>query len=284
VSAFTGAWQRLIPQRLVCSFIYRTARTRRRWIKNPLIRWFAGRYRVDLREAETDSLERYPTFNAFFTRALRPGAHPIAAAPALVSPADGELTEFGKLDGATLLQAKGMAYTIDALLGGDAAEADAFRDGHYATVYLAPHDYHRVHAPLDGALTLTRYLPGERFCVNRQTTTVIGNLFCRNERVVCRFETAAGPAAVVLIGALNVSSLSTTAHGEIRSGTVRSWREEPPARYARGAEIGCFNLGSTVVVVVPAGAVRWRDDLGPGTTLRMGEALGVLEPPAPGAR
>jgi phosphatidylserine decarboxylase len=267
--------QHLLPKDLISAVTYRAARSERRWISRPLIRWFARAYGVDLAEAEHADIDGYPTFNRFFTRALRPGARSIEGGEdTVVSPADGTLSEFGALDADTLLQAKGRSYSLAALLGESGHRVDALLGGSYCTVYLSPRDYHRVHAPLDAALTRTRYIPGRRFSVSLATTASIDKIFCRNERAVCWFETAVGPMVVVLVGALNVSSISTFSQGEIASGTPRLWEESAPLRVARGAEIGRFNLGSTVVVLFARGAVRWDARLDVGASLAMGGALG----------
>ena len=272
----SGAWlvQHLLPKHAISKLVYRVARSERAWISRPLIRWFARTYRVDLTEAEEVELERYLTFNAFFTRALRQGARPIEGdAATVIAPADGTVTELGTLEAGRLLQAKGRDYSLEELLAerGDAVEA--LHGGRYCTIYLAPHNYHRVHAPLDAALTRTRYVPGHRFSVSRATARSIDRIFCRNERAICWFETAAGTMAVVLVGALNVSSVSTFNRGEIASGSAQHWLENDPVRVARGEEIGRFNLGSTVIIVFGP-AVRWDERLVDGTNVAMGQALG----------
>lgn len=273
--AGVSLFQHLLPKDLISAATYRVARSERRWIARPLIRWFARAYGVDLADAEHGDFDRYPTFNAFFTRALRPGARKIEGGPnTVVSPADGTLSEFGSLDADTLLQAKGRGYSLAELLGESGGRVDALLGGSYCTVYLSPRDYHRVHAPLDAALTRTRYIPGRRFGVSLATAAAIDRIFCRNERAVCWFDTAFGPMVVVLVGALNVSSISTIGRGEIASGTPRLWEQSAPLRVARGAEIGRFNLGSTVVVLFARGAVRWDAHLTTGASLAMGAALG----------
>jgi phosphatidylserine decarboxylase len=274
--AGVSLFQHLLPKDLISAAMYRVARSERRWIAQPLIRWFARTYGVDLADAGNADLEHYPTFNAFFTRALRADARVIAGgADTVVSPADGTLTEFGALDADTLLQAKGRRYSLTALLGESGERVDALLGGSYCTVYLSPRDYHRVHAPLDAALTRTRYIPGRRFSVSRATAASIDRIFCRNERAVCWFDTSVGPMVVVLVGALNVSSISTFSRGEIASGAPQLWEEPAPLRVARGAEIGRFNLGSTVVVLFARGAVRWDSRLTDGSSLAMGSALGT---------
>ena len=242
-----------------------------------MTRWFAKTYGVDLTEAANADLESYATFNEFFTRELKAGARPIATgADTIVAPADGILTEHGSIDGGHLYQAKGRPYTLTELLGETGSAVDALEGGRYFTIYLAPHNYHRVHAPLAAALRRTRYLPGARFSVSRATATAIPRLFCRNERVVCWFDTAHGTMVVGFVGALNVSSISTFARGEIMSGAPQLWVEEPPLPVARGAEIGRFNMGSTVVVMFSARNLSFVPGTADGLVIRMGQALGTI--------
>jgi phosphatidylserine decarboxylase len=267
--------QHLLPKNLSSAVVYRATRSRRPWLKKPLTRWFAKAYGVDLTEAANADLESYATFNDFFTRELKAGARPLAGGPGtVISPADGVLTEHGAIEGGHLYQAKGSAYTLAELLGESGAAVAALEGGRYFTIYLAPHNYHRVHSPLDAQLKLTRYIPGSRFSVSRATVAAIPRLFCRNERVVLGFETSSGPMIVVLVGALNVSSISTFAHGEIASGAARHWVEQPPLPVARGAEIGRFNMGSTVVVLLGSNEFRISPGLSDSLAVRMGQALG----------
>jgi len=271
--------QQLLPQRLMGRLVYRLAHCRWSWISRPLIAWFAGRHEVDLQEAEHSRLENYASLNEFFTRRLRPDVRPIDGDECtLISPVDGFITQFGSASDGELIQAKGLHYRLEALLGEPAERVAALMSGVYATLYLAPRQYHRVHLPLAGALQRTRYIPGKRFSVNGQTAAVVPGLFCRNERVVCWFETTAGPMAIVLVGALNVSSISTEWLGEIASGRARVWDDagHPGREFGRGAEIGRFNLGSTVVLVLPPGQAAWRPELTPGQPVRMGQALASL--------
>jgi phosphatidylserine decarboxylase len=276
----TSGWlfQHLLPKDAISAVVHRVARSERQWLAAPLISWFARTYGVDMTEAEQPELASYRTFNAFFTRALREGARPLGGdRDTVVSPADGTLTQYGTIDADTLLQAKGRSYSLAALLGESGPSVDALRGGSYCTIYLAPHNYHRVHAPLAGTLVRTRYVPGRRFSVSRATAAAIDKIFCINERVVCWFETAAGPMVVVLVGALNVSSVSTFNRGEIASGAPRHWDEDPPAAIERGGEIGRFNLGSTVVVLFAPGAVVWDPRLADGTIVAMGEPLARVD-------
>ena len=271
--------QHLIPKNLLSAFVYRATRSQRRWLARPLTRWFARTYRVDLAEAAVSDLDGFGSFNEFFTRALKVGARPIASgAGVVVSPADGVLTEHGAIAGDRLFQAKGLSYSLGELLGETGTAVAALEGGSYFTIYLAPHNYHRVHAPLAARLTRTRYLPGRRFSVSRATAAAIPRLFCRNERVVCWFETSLGPMAVVLVGALNVSSISTVTRGEIASGGPQNWPESPPRAVAQGSEIGRFNMGSTVVVLFGGRSLRFASATGDGATVRMGQALGAFAP------
>jgi phosphatidylserine decarboxylase len=270
--------QHLLPKNLLSRMVYRIARSRRPWIKDPLIAWYARTYAVDLTEAETADLRAYPTLNAFFTRALREGARPIAGDEhTVVAPADGILSEYGTAVDGRLLQAKGMHYGLAELLGESDAAVTHLAQGAYMTVYLAPPNYHRVHLPIAGSLTRTTYIPGERFSVSLVSAGAIGGLFCRNERVICWFDTLAGEMAIVLVGALNVSSISTARLDEIASGGERRWREQTPVPYARGAEIARFNLGSTVIVLFQAGAVRWRQGLVSTAAVKVGQPIGRAE-------
>jgi phosphatidylserine decarboxylase len=269
--------QHLIPKNLSSAVVYRATRSRRPWLRRPLTRWFAKAYGVDLTEAANADLESYATFNEFFTRELKTGARPIAGeSDTIVAPADGVLTEHGPIEGGHLYQAKGQPYTLTELLGETGEAADALDGGRYFTIYLAPHNYHRVHAPLDATLRRTRYIPGARFSVSRATASAIPRLFCRNERVVCWFDTAHGTMAVVFVGALNVSSISTFSRGEIAGGAPQHWVEAQPLTVGRGAEIGRFNMGSTVVVLFAARSASFAPGIVDGLAVRMGQALGAF--------
>jgi phosphatidylserine decarboxylase len=275
--------QHVLPQRLLSRAIYRLARSPRPWIKAPLIRWFTAQYRVDLEEAESSDIDTYSSFNAFFTRALKAGARPLEGDDAtLIVPVDGRLTEHGRLQEGTLLQAKGRRYSVEALLGQPLPPTLA--GAYYATLYLAPRDYHRVHMPLGGRLLFTRYIPGKRYSVNAATVRGVRNLFCLNERVVCGFETRFGSMILVLVGALNVSSISTVWLGEIKSGAAKLWTErDVPSRYLRrGEECARFNLGSTVIVLLPGEGVRSNPQLAEGGAVQLGQALAAIESPAAG--
>jgi phosphatidylserine decarboxylase len=273
--------QYLLPQRLLGRFIYHVARCKWPMLKTPLIRWFANQYRVNLDEAERPALGDYDSFNDFFTRSLHPGARPLASGEStLIAAADGRVTELGTVTDGQALQAKGMPYSLEELLGGRPASAAKTDLGDFVTIYLAPYDYHRVHLPYAGTLTGARYIPGKRFSVNATTARAIPDLFCRNERLVLWVLTAIGPIAVVLVGALNVSSLSTPWLGEIPSSSPRFWDtdEVPADALPGGAELGRFNLGSTVITVLPRGSVTWDSAIAPESTVQMGMRLGSVVP------
>ncbi|QJD31404.1 phosphatidylserine decarboxylase [Methylococcus geothermalis] len=273
--------QYLLPQHGLSRLMHAAVRIRQPWIKNAMIRAVCKLYRVDLAEAACDSLESFACFNAFFTRALKPDARPICSEPhAIACPADGAISQIGTIEGRMLFQAKGHRFGLVELLGGDEIQAAKFENGHFVTVYLSPRDYHRIHLPVAGTLTAMTHVPGELFSVNVATTENIPKLFARNERVICHFDTAAGPMAVILVGAIFVSSIETVWHGEVtppRSKTIRQWDySEQHLTFERGAEIGRFNMGSTVIVLFGADRVRWIPGFQAGTSVKMGMALGFF--------
>lgn len=275
---------RVLPQHLLAAGMYRVARSRIPWLKRVLIDQVSRRFGIDLSEAAVSDPAAYASFNEFFTRALRDGARPIAD-HAVVSPADGRISQIRAIRGDRMVQAKGHDFTLGALLAGDRARAEQFRDGLFATIYLSPRDYHRVHLPLAGTLDSMVFVPGRLFSVSDATTQLVPGLFARNERVVCYFDTELGPMAVVLVGAIFVGSMQTVWHGEVRGrgGQPTKWqyRGDQRYRFATGDEIGRFNMGSTVIVLLPHGAVQWRNDLGPGASVRMGQAIGQVPTAAP---
>jgi len=271
--------QYLLPQHLLSRGMHAIARVRARPVKNLLIRTFTHFYPVNLAEAEHAEPAAYGSFNEFFTRALKPGARPLDADPrAIISPVDGLVSQAGVLEGEMLLQAKGIHYSAAALLGGDAALAREFEGGCFATLYLAPYDYHRIHMPFAGTLRRARYVGGDLFSVNAVTAASVPGLFSRNERIACLFDTALGPMAVVLVGALFVGSMSLAWAGEITVTRTRTVRElpatDPMVALDKGAELGRFNMGSTVVLLFPRGAVELDPArLVAGAAVRMGERI-----------
>ena len=229
--------------------------------------------------------DEFPTFNDFFIRELKDAARPVDPAPrVIVSPADGTLSQAGTLRGNRILQAKGIDYTLEDLLAADLDKAAEFDGGAFATIYLAPYNYHRVHAPVDGELEAAHYVPGDLFSVNSKTAAHVRGLFSRNERLNLHFRTATGPMVVVLVGALNVGSISTPWSGEIRprrSGVVETLDlSAAPQSVAKGDLLGWFNMGSTVILLMPPESCNWRENLEPGATTVMGAAIGELAAPA----
>ena len=274
--------QYVVPQRTISDLAGRFADSDRTpAMKNRVIKWFIDRYGVNMSEAAESDPTAYPTFNAFFTRALKPGARTVDDTPnVFVSPVDGAISQLGQITEDRVFQAKGQSFSLTELLGGDEQRADAFREGEFATIYLSPKDYHRIHMPLAGTLKEMVYVPGKLFSVNPVTAENVPNLFARNERVACIYDTPAGPMALVLVGAMIVGSVETTWAGVVApgSGEVASWQypqDEAPVQFEKGDEMGRFRLGSTVVVVMPRGSVSWNTDQVAGKTVRMGEAFGT---------
>jgi phosphatidylserine decarboxylase len=275
--AFIGL-QYLLPQHLLSRLAGWLAESRIGVVRAALIRMFMNRYPVDLTEAARADAGAYASFNDFFTRRLRAGTRPLDTDPrTAVCPADGILSHAGHIAGETLLQAKGIEYSAAALLGGDAALAAEFAGGDFATIYLAPHNYHRVHIPMSGTLRLARIVPGDLFSVNAATAASVPGLFSRNERVACVFDTAAGPMAVVLVGALFVGSMSLAWAGRVGCEGGRHARDlparDPIIALDRGAELGWFNMGSTVVLLFGPRGPAIVDGMAPGRTVRVGERL-----------
>jgi phosphatidylserine decarboxylase len=269
--------QYLLPKQLIAIVSGRVASARAGSVTTGLIRWFIERYRVNMAEAANPDPAAYPSFNEFFTRALAPGARPLAPAE-LVCPVDGAISQLGPIEGDAILQAKGHTYTVQALVGGDAELARPFLNGHFATLYLSPKDYHRVHMPCAGRLKRMVHVPGDLFSVNPTTARSVPGLFARNERVVCVFEGEHGPFVLVLVGATIVGSIATVWHGVVnppRPGTLREWRydDRDAVRLAKGEEMGRFLLGSTVVALLPAGPLAFNPAWRPGGAIRMGEAM-----------
>jgi phosphatidylserine decarboxylase len=273
--------QYLLPRHWLTAVIYRVARIRNARIKDFLISRFATLYSVDLVEVRLDVPRGFATFNEFFTRELDDGARPIASGrDTLVSPVDGTVSFAGSIRADSIFQAKGLDYTLDDLLATDIERARAFRDGRFATIYLAPYNYHRVHAPFAGELRAAHYVPGDLFSVNEATVARLPGLFRRNERLIMHFDTPQGPAVLIFVGALNVGSISTPWTGEIRprkDGVVDVLDlSAHPTSVSKGDLLGWFNMGSTVILLLPPGTGEWAADLDPGRTLRMGEAIGKL--------
>lgn len=273
-------FQYLIPQHALSRLVGYFAASETPWIKNTFITRFAAKYQINMAEAREENPTAYASFNAFFTRALKDGMRPVdPAADALVSPADGAISQLGAIKQGRIFQAKGRDYSVTELLGGDAQLAEQFNDGHFMTVYLSPRDYHRVHMPITGKLVKTIYVPGDLFSVNPTTAQNVPALFARNERLVCIFDTPVGQVASVMVGAMIVAGIETVWSGQVcplpkKPQTVEFNGTE--ILLEKGAEMGRFKLGSTVVLCLPKGSVNFNTDLAEDSVLRMGEKIGTL--------
>ena len=273
--------QYLLPKKALTA--YAGWRASREWgvRTTRLIGGFVEKYGVDMSEAANPDIASYKSFNEFFTRALKPGVRPLAAAD-LVCPVDGAISQFGAIEKDQIFQAKGHAYSTTALVGGDAALAARFENGHFATLYLSPKDYHRIHMPCDGRLLRMIHVPGELFSVNPLTARGVPGLFARNERVVCVFDSARGPFVLTLVGATIVGSMATVWHGVVnppRVGKLREWRyDDEQIALKQGAEMGRFLLGSTVVMLFPKAALQFNPAWVPAKPIRLGEAMANCGP------
>ena len=275
--------QHVLPQHFLSRLVLRLTRSRAPALKRALIGAFVRHFHPDMSDAVEPDPQAYPSFNDFFTRALTPGSRPLAPEARLIaSPVDGTVSQAGRIEGDRILQAKGHAYSIAALLAGEPRWAEHFTGGSFATLYLAPYNYHRIHMPLAARLRAAWFVPGRLFSVNATTAAAVPGLFARNERVVLLFEDGPLVWGLVMVGALFVGSMSTVWHGDVAPRTERRVTALPleaplaPLQLAKGAELGRFNMGSTVILLLPPQAAEWRADLAAGHTLRVGETLGHL--------
>ena len=288
IDALKIAGQYCLPKHALSRWVGKLAAAEAGSLTTRLIRLFIARFGIDMSEAAHEDPAHYKTFNAFFTRALKPGARPIAPGDRVVCcPVDGAVSQIGFAEADTLLQAKGRSFSLTALLGGDAERARPFQGGAFATLYLSPRDYHRIHIPLAGRLREMVHIPGKLFSVSPLTTRMVPELFARNERVAALFDTPAGPMALVLVGAINVASIETVWARAITpplGKMIRHWSYPPngegAVRLDKGAEMGRFNMGSTVIVLFGPGAVRWEPEIQPAAAVRMGQRLGKVVKPA----
>lgn len=275
------AWpQYLLPQTLLSSLMYKITRSEISWWKNLFIRWFAKQYQVDLSEAEIEDITAFPTFNAFFTRALKPTARRMVSnANAVLSPVDGAISQFGNIDDTRLFQAKGHEFELAQLLADNEAWCRSFQNGSFITIYLSPKDYHRIHMPVSGTVTQLTYVPGRLFSVSPATTRVIPGLFARNERLLIHFNTPHGEMLLIMVGAIFVSGMETVFTGEITPP-----HNGPFAHYdyrgknltlEQGDELGRFNMGSTVILLFQENAVEWQHELAANQKLLLGEQLAM---------
>jgi phosphatidylserine decarboxylase len=276
--------QYILPKLLLTRAAGRVAGVQGGAITQTIIERFVARYGVNMSEAANPDIRSYQSFNEFFTRPLKAGARPLAAAD-YVCPVDGAISQLGAIEQEQIFQAKGHSYSTTALVGGDAALAQRFQNGSFATIYLSPKDYHRIHMPCAARLQRMIYVPGDLFSVNPATARNVPGLFARNERVVCVFETARGPFVQVLVGATIVGSMATVWHGVVnppRSADVRQWRyDKEQIDLAQGAEMGRFLLGSTVVLLWPQNTIAFNPAWAAGGAVRMGQAMGQAVGPAP---
>lgn len=274
--------QYLLPHKIICKIAGLCANCKITCIKNYLIRYFLSRYAVNMSEAIQEDPFAYQTYNHFFTRQLKPECRPINHNDeAIISPADGNMAQIGAINKDQILQAKGHNYSLQSLLGGDQNLATQFIDGNFATIYLAPKDYHRVHMPLAGSLKKMIYVPGKLFSVNAHAAENIPNLFARNERVIAIFDTIAGPMAIVLVGAMIVGSIETKWSGAVtppHSRTIKTWEYNTGdhIHLAKGAEMGLFKLGSTVIVLFASQAAFWDQGISINSDLKMGSKIGLV--------
>jgi phosphatidylserine decarboxylase len=278
------AMQHALPQHFLSRIVLRVTRIRLWPVKNLLIRSFLRGFKVNMSEAAQPNPLHYPSFNAFFTRALRHGARATDIDPgALVSPVDGTVSQIGRLDGSKLLQAKGHDYTLEALLDGAPEWAQRFTGGAFATLYLAPYNYHRIHMPIAGTLRAAWFVPGKLFSVNAVTAAAVPGLFAKNERVVCVFEDGPRAFAMVLVGALFVGSIATVWHGDVAPRSPHQRADLPldtsrsPLKLSKGAEMGRFNMGSTVILLTPPDLVNWLPKFATGSRVEVGQMLARLQ-------
>lgn len=269
--------QYLLPKHCLSSLVGKLANSRQPWIKNRFIDFFCRLYSINFSEAVIKNPHEFLTFNDFFTRALEPGARRVIVNPNnLLSPADGALAQFGSINGQQLVQAKKMYFNLKTLLASE-ANAEMFENGSFATIYLAPHNYHRVHMPMKGKLREATFVPGKLFSVNRMTSTLIPNLYARNERLVTIFDTEIGPIAVIMIGALIVGSIQTVWMQEpYRGQHIKNITPSQPIELQQGDELGRFLLGSSVIVLLPKGEFQWNNGLTPACDLQLGQILASL--------
>ncbi|MCF6210072.1 MAG: archaetidylserine decarboxylase [Gammaproteobacteria bacterium] len=284
LSDYLKAWpQYLLPTHALSRVMHALTRSINPLMRCWFMRWFVKQYGVDMSLAQEPNLDSYANFNDFFTRALRPEARPVVSdEKAIACPVDGAVSQAGAIHDGRIFQAKSQDYSLLQLLGGDEQRAKKFTGGNFATLYLSPRDYHRIHMPLAGKLTAMSHVPGRLFSVNAATARIIPGLFARNERVITYFDTEAGPMAMVLVGAIFVASIETVWAGEITPPAgkrVRHWdyQGSDAREFARGEEMGRFNMGSTVIVLFGRDAMQWTDSVTPDAAVQMGQQLGTCQ-------
>lgn len=272
--------QYCVPQHFASRLFGRLLNSETPWLKTRLIRKFIKHYNVNMDEVAQPDLKAYPSFNAFFSRKLKKGARPLVGLPeAIASPADGTIAQIGIANNNQLIQAKGHLFSLENLLGGDKTLAQTFNNGHYSTIYLGPPDYHRIHMPLTGSLKQMIYVPGKLFSVNKNTVNDVENIFARNERVICLFDTKAGPMAVIMVGAIFVGSMAVAWDGVItpnQNKKITSKAYDKTVHLARGDEMGYFLGGSTVITLFAENKISWQSNLKDNSTIKMGQGIGTF--------
>jgi len=273
-------FQHIVPQHLLSRLVGTIADSKTPWVKNLFIRWFAKKYQINMSEAREEIPSNYPSFNAFFTRELKADARPIDQTElSIVSPADGAISQLGDIEHGRIFQAKGRGYGLSTLLGGDQIRAEQFINGSFATIYLSPRDYHRVHMPVTGTLTHTTYIPGDLFSVNQTTAEGVDQLFARNERLVAYFDTEYGPMAMVLVGAMIVAGIETVWSGQ-EAPRLKKPIHTPfnnqcssPITLEKGEEMGRFKLGSTVILLFGEDRISWESSLAATSPVQLGRVI-----------
>ncbi len=272
--------QYILPKKAMTGGVYLLTRIRMPWLKNLIIQRFISAFNVNMDEALEPDYRNYTHFNAFFTRALKPDARPVCH-EGLCCPVDGMVSQAGAIREHRVLQAKGRDYSLVKLLGGDELLAEQFHDGQFATLYLSPRDYHRIHMPCTGTLRKMVHIPGKLFSVSPLTARMVPDLFARNERLVTLFDTDVGPMAMILVGAVNVASMETVWAGTITPPLAKSIKvsnyDDGSVVLQKGEEMGRFNMGSTVIVLFGKGVVAWDSSIQPGASVRMGQLLAKEE-------
>ena len=274
--------QRVLPHHFLSSIMYKITRIEAKWFKNFFITNFIKIYNVDMSQAQNENGCEFKCFNEFFTRPLKPEARPIAeGSKTIISPVDGTVSEVGRIINGQIFQAKGKSYSLETLVGGSPERAQFYKDGYFATLYLSPRDYHRIHMPIAGRIREMVHVPGRLFSVSPSTVRSVNSLFARNERVVAGYSTDAGPMAMILVGAIFVSSMETVWAGTITPPNgkhLRQWSydTQEPMHFDKAAEMGRFNMGSTVILLFPENSIQWEDDLICGKKIQMGEKIGEV--------
>ncbi|WP_420599203.1 archaetidylserine decarboxylase [Neptuniibacter sp.] len=273
-------FQHIVPQHLLSRLVGTIADSKTPWVKNLFIRWFAKKYQINMSEARDEIPSNYPSFNAFFTRELKADARPIDQTElSIVSPADGAISQLGGIEHGRIFQAKGRGYSLSTLLGGDQKRAEQFTNGNFATIYLSPRDYHRVHMPVTGTLTHTTYIPGDLFSVNQTTAEGVDQLFARNERLVAYFDTEYGPMAMILVGAMIVAGIETVWSGQEAPRlkkpihTPFNNQSSSPITLEKGEEMGRFKLGSTVILLFGEDRISWENSLTATSQVQLGRVI-----------